>query len=176
MRARRRRVPGTGRTAVNGKTRIIIINNNIQGEKMGLFSGVASLLHLNLDSDRKARIREEIDLPKAVQAHINWKLRLQNYLDRKSGEHLDPMLICRDDQCELGEWIHGAAMDHFHGLEPLHQLRADHAQFHYVAASVVQNVQAQDYIAARKILDDEYPRISHKVVLGITELHKAVSG
>ena len=143
---------------------------------MGLFSGVASLLHLNIDSEKKARIREEIDLPQAVQAHINWKLRLQNYLDGRSSEQLDAMAICRDDQCELGRWIHSAGMDHFHGLEPFHQLRADHAQFHYVAANVVQNVQAQDYIAARRILDEEYSRISHKVVLGITELHKAVSG
>lgn len=142
---------------------------------MGLFSGVASLLHLNIDSEKKARIREEIDLPQAVQAHINWKLRLQNYLEGRSGEQLDAAVICRDNQCELGKWIHGAAMDHFHGLEPFHQLIADHAQFHYVAANVVQNVQSKDFITARRILDEEYPHISRKVVLSLTELHKAVS-
>jgi hypothetical protein len=142
---------------------------------MGLFSGVASLLHLNIDSDRKAKIREEIDLSQAVQAHINWKLRLQNYLEGKSDEKLDPMVICRDDQCELGQWIHGAGMGHFHELEPFHQLRADHAQFHYVAANVVQNVQANDRNAAKAIMDNEYPRISHKVVLALTELNKAVT-
>lgn len=139
---------------------------------MGLFSSVASLLHLN--SDKKAQIREEIDLPQAVQAHINWKLRLQNYLEGRSEEKLDAMVICRDDQCELGQWIHGPGMGHFHDLEPFQQLRADHAQFHYVAANVVQNVQAKDFLGARKILDEEYPHISRKVVLGLTELHKAV--
>lgn len=142
---------------------------------MGLFSGVASLLNLKLDSNHKAQIREEIDLPQAVQAHINWKLRLQDYLEGRSKEQLDAMIICRDDQCELGKWIHTAGMNHFHELEPFHQLRADHAEFHYVAANVVQNVQSKDFIAARKILVDEYPHISRKVVLGLTELHKAVS-
>lgn len=142
---------------------------------MGLFSGVATLLHLNIDSTQKAKIREEINLADAVQAHINWKLRLQNYLDGKSQEQLDPMVICRDDQCELGQWIHGAGMNHFHELEPFHQLRADHAQFHYVAANVVQKVQANEHDAAHTILHEEYPRISHKVVVALTELNKAVN-
>ncbi len=142
---------------------------------MGLLSGVATLLHFNIDAAKKAQIREEIDLAQAVQAHINWKLRLQNYLDGKSGEALDPMVICRDDQCELGKWIHGAGASHFHGLEPFHQLRADHAEFHYVAANVVQKVQAQDSAAARTLLEHEYPRISHKVVFALTELHKTVN-
>ncbi len=110
-----------------------------------------------------------------MQAHINWKLRLQDYLDGKSAEPLDPMMICRDDQCELGRWIHGPGMAHFHGLGPFHQLRATHAQFHHVAADVVQKVQARDRGAAQEVLEGEYPRISHKVVLALTELHKSVS-
>jgi Chemoreceptor zinc-binding domain len=142
---------------------------------MGLLSGVASLLHLNIDSEKKAQIRSEIDLSEAVQAHIQWKLRLQNCLDGKTDEHLDPMVICRDDQCKLGQWIHGPGMNHFHDLEPFHQLRADHAQFHYVAANVVRNVQGNDPGAAKTIMEGEYPRISHKVVVALTELHKAVN-
>lgn len=142
---------------------------------MGLFSGVASLLHLNIDATQKAKIREEINLAEAVQAHINWKLRLQNYLDGKSQEQLDPMVICRDDQCALGQWIHSAGMNHFHDLEPFHQLRADHAQFHYVAANVVQKVEANEHAAAHAIMREEYPRISHKVVVALTELNKAVT-
>ncbi len=142
---------------------------------MGLFSGVATLLHLNIDSEKKAQIREEIDLSQAVQAHINWKLRLQNYLGGKSDERLDPMVVCRDDQCELGKWIHGPGMAHFHDLEPFHQLRADHAQFHFIAANVVQKVLASDHAAAQNILESDYPRISHKVVMALTELNKSVS-
>lgn len=142
---------------------------------MGLIDGVASLFNLKMDSAKKAEIRDEIDLSQAVQAHISWKLRLQNYLDGKSDEALDPMVIGCDDKCELGKWIHGPGANHFHALEHFHQLREDHARFHYVAANVVQNVQASDHAAAKAILEGEYPRISRKVVLALTELHKAVS-
>jgi len=140
---------------------------------MSLFSGVASLFRL--DSAKKQSIREEIDLAEAVEAHISWKLRLQRYLDGSSSETLDPMVICRDDQCKLGKWIHGPAIQHFHEHPAFHELRADHAQFHYVAANVVTHVQAKNRAAADDIFNNEYQHISHKVVLALTELNRAVT-
>jgi hypothetical protein len=141
---------------------------------MGLLTGMATLFHIHVDEERKARIRSEIDLMKAVEAHINWKLRLQNYMNGTSAENLDPMVICRDDQCELGKWIHGPATDHFHGVEAFHDLRADHAQFHYVAANVVKHVQAADRPTAEALICNEYTQVSHKVVMALTELSKLV--
>lgn len=142
---------------------------------MGLLSGVAYLFHLHIDSTKKEAIREEINLSEAVEAHIAWKLRLQAYLDGTSGEALDPMVICRDDQCKLGKWIHGPALQYFHDLEPFHQLRADHAQFHFVAANVVKEVQANNRTAADEVFHGEYQKVSHKVVMALTELNKAVN-
>lgn len=142
---------------------------------MGLFSGVASLLNLKLDSAKKAEISSEIDLSKAVDSHIQWKLRLQNYLDGNSDEQLDPMVICRDDQCVLGQWIHGQGMAHFHELQPFHQLRADHAEFHYIAGNVVKHAQSDERSQAEALMTEDYARISHKVVRSLTELHKAVT-
>jgi hypothetical protein len=142
---------------------------------MGFFSGMANLFHSQVDDSKKAAIRGEINLAEAVEAHVHWKIRLQNYLNGKSDEKLDPMIICRDDQCVLGKWIHGPAMHHFHEFEPFHQLRSDHAQFHYVAANVVKHVQENNRTAAEAILHDEYSHISHKVVMSLTELNKLVS-
>jgi len=139
---------------------------------MGLLSGIAALL--SMDAAKKEAIRGEIDLSKAVEAHIHWKLRLQKYLDGNSSETLDPMVICRDDQCELGKWIHGPAMKHFYEMDEFHELRADHAQFHYVAANVVKGVQEDDRPAAEALLKGEYAHISHKVVIALTELNRAV--
>jgi hypothetical protein len=142
---------------------------------MGMLSGVAALLHIHIDSAKKELIRGEINLAEAVAAHISWKVRLQNYLNGKSDEKLDPMVVCRDDQCSLGKWIHGSAMNHFHAFEPFHQLRADHAQFHYVAANVVKNVQAGDKAAAEEMFNREYQQVSHKVVMALTELNNFVN-
>lgn len=142
---------------------------------MSMFSGIASLFHSRIDAEKKAAIRSQIDLPQAIQAHVNWKVRLQNYVDGKSDEKLDPMVVCRDDQCALGKWIHGPAMDHFHEFEAFHQLRADHAQFHFVAGNVVKKVQENDRAGAEAIMTDEYRPISHKVVKELTDLDKLIS-
>lgn len=142
---------------------------------MGLLSGMANLFHIHIDAEKKELIRDEINLMEAVEAHISWKLRLQRYLDGKSDETLDPMVICRDDQCNLGKWIHGPALKHFHDVEPFHLLRADHAQFHYVAANIVKSVQANDRSSAEAIFHGEYQQISHKVVIELTELNGLVN-
>lgn len=142
---------------------------------MGLFSGMASLFHSHIDEGKRDKIRDEINLAEAVEAHITWKLRLQRYLDGKSEEELDPMVICRDDQCKLGQWIHGPALAHFHEFEPFHKLRADHAQFHYVAANVVKHVQGNERAAAEALFKGEYQHISHSVVMALTELNQLVN-
>jgi hypothetical protein len=49
----------------------------------------------------------EIDLDTAIASHENWKLRLQNVLDGKSSEILQPEIICQDKHCDLGQWLHG---------------------------------------------------------------------
>lgn len=139
---------------------------------MGLF---ASLFHKRVDTATKDAILGEIDLAAAVEAHLHWKLRLQRYMDGKSDEILDPMVVCRDDQCALGKWIHGPALKHFHDFEPFHELRADHAQFHFVAANIVKSVQANDRAAAEQIFNGEYQKISHKVMVTLTELNNLLN-
>ncbi len=141
---------------------------------MGLLTSMASLF-LHIDSTKKELIREEVSLTEAINAHVSWKFRLQNYLDGKSVENLDPMIICRDDQCKLGIWIHGPALNHFHDFEPFHQLRTDHSQFHVVAADIVKHVHANDRESAEKILRGEYQYISHKIVMALTELNSLVT-
>jgi len=138
---------------------------------MGLF---ATLFHTRVDTATKAAIRGEIDLAQAVEAHLRWKLRLQNYIEGKSDEKLDPMVICRDDQCTLGKWIHGPATDYFHDAEPFHELRADHAQFHFVAGNIVKSIQENDRAAAEKLFHGEYAQVSHKVMVALTELNDLV--
>ena len=124
------------------------------------------------DDSKKALVRSEINIADAIIAHMQWKSRLQRYLDGVSTEELDPMAICRDDQCALGMWIHGPAANHFHGDAEFNTLRADHAQFHYVASNVVHKVQQRDHATALKIFNGEYAQTSRKVIYALTELNK----
>lgn len=144
---------------------------------MSLMNGVAGFFGLsNVGVKVKEQIREEINLMDAVQAHVKWKVRLQDYLNGTSTEKLDPMIICRDDQCVLGKWIHGPALKHFHEDATFHQLRADHAQFHFIAGNVVKHVQDNERAAAEALMDGDYKQASHKVVHALTELNRHLNG
>lgn len=124
----------------------------------------------------QAAIRAEINISDAISAHMKWKGRLQSYLDGTSTEVLDPMVICRDDQCVLGKWIHGPALHYFHDDEGFHKLRSDHATFHFVAGNVIKKVQDNDREGADVLMKNDYAHASREVIHDLTELNKHLSG
>lgn len=120
-------------------------------------------------------IRSEINIPECIDAHMKWKGRLQKYLDGTSEEQLDPMVVCRDDQCVLGKWIHGPALNYFHNDEGFHKLRADHANFHFVAGTVVKKIQENDFAGSDALMRSDYARASRDVIQDLTELNKQLN-
>jgi hypothetical protein len=138
-----------------------------------MFSAISGWF--GLTEAKKESIKNEINIMDAINAHVKWKVRLQDYLNGTSTETLDPMVICRDDQCVLGKWIHGPAMKHFHEHEAFHTLRADHAQFHFIAGNVVKKVQENDRGGANALMSNDYAHASRKVVQALNELNKQVT-
>lgn len=134
---------------------------------MGFFSKL-----LGLNENLRIDINDEINIMEAINAHIKWKIRLDKYMNGTSEEKLDPAVICRDDQCVLGKWIHGPALKHFSDDDGFKTLRDDHAQFHVIAGKVVSNVHANNKAAAEVIMKSEYTKASRKVVHDLTELSK----
>jgi hypothetical protein len=122
----------------------------------------------------KNKIKSEINIMDAVAAHIKWKVRLEDYINGSSTETLDPMVICRDDQCALGKWIHGTAANYFNHSDDFQRLRADHAQFHFIAGNVVSKVQTHDQTGAEALMQGEYAHVSRKVVQALVDLNKQV--
>lgn len=139
---------------------------------MGFFSKLFGQDDESKAAAIKTAIRSEINISDAVTAHMKWKGRLQSYLDGTSEEKLDPMVVCRDDQCTLGKWIHGSAINHFGGDESFQKLRSDHANFHFVAGTVVKKVQENDKTGADKLMKHEYATASREVIFDLTELNK----
>jgi len=133
--------------------------------------GILSNLFGVSDSEN-ADINDEINIAEAITAHVTWKVRLQKYIDGKSDEKLDPMIICRDDQCTLGQWMHGPATQRFHADEAFRTLRSDHAHFHYVAANVVRYMDERDQAGAQALLKGEYSKVSHNVIMMLLKLHQ----
>lgn len=115
------------------------------------------------DDELKQRLNAEVDLFKAIQAHAMWGVHLKDYIDGKWAGKLDPLEICRDDQCELGKWIHGTGLKRFFANLDFHKLRADHARFHGMLAKVVQHMQAEERDVAKAMLDHDIKKMSHEL-------------
>jgi hypothetical protein len=135
--------------------------------EMGFFSKM-----FGWDDAKKAAINEEINIMDAINAHVRWKIRLDKCLHGTSEEKLDHTIVCRDDQCVLGKWIHGPAEKFFHDDDSLKVLRDDHAKFHQLAGRIVELVQTNDKDTAEKLLNGEYTEASRIVIRDLTELSK----
>ena len=79
----------------------------------------------------------EFDIGAAIEWHQDWKLRLRAVIEGRSQERLDPRVIGRDDQCELGKWIHTAGARQFGSRRKFADLRARHAYFHVCAGRIL---------------------------------------
>lgn len=106
----------------------------------------------------------------AMVAHMRWKFRLTDYVAGKSAERLDPKVVCRDDHCELGKWIHGEAANR---ADPdLEELRREHAAFHTHASGVIEAFIATKRLEAETILAGPYTVASTKVIMLIKRIRE----
>jgi hypothetical protein len=117
-----------------------------------------------------------MDLDQALAMHTGWRSRLRAFL-RGGSERLDPALVRRDDRCDLGQWLHGAGRREA-DESAWQSLVAEHAQFHAVAAEIVELAVAgqQDLAAAR--LDEEegaFARATLGVVKAIATIKAKMS-
>lgn len=132
--------------------------------------GLLSFLFKKNEISAKDEVIRNIDIMAAINAHLKWKMRLDHYVNGTSEEQLNPQVICQDNQCVLGKWIHGPAHDFFKEDEGFIVLREDHARFHLIAAQVVKLVQSNDIDGADNLLRGNYMKASRKVVKDLTEI------
>ncbi len=129
---------------------------------------------MGLDAKAAEAVLNEIDIDTAIAAHENWKLRLQNYLSGNSEEVLRPEVICLDDQCDLGKWLHGPGQQRLGKYPSFSVLIARHKYFHIQASSVVAMAQANDKDKATQTLEGSYRYASSQVVLMLKDLKRGL--
>ncbi len=127
-----------------------------------------------LDPATAAAVLAEIDIDTAIAAHENWKLRLQNYLNDTSKEDLQPDVVCRDDRCDLGQWLHGPGGQRLGHYPAFSLLVARHKFFHVQASTVVALAQAGEKDKAEKAMSTTYRHASTQVVLLLKELKRGL--
>jgi hypothetical protein len=129
---------------------------------------------LGLDAQSAAAVLAEIDIDTAIAAHENWKLRLQNVLDGKSSEELRPELVCLDDRCDLGKWLHGPGGQRLGKYPAFTVLVARHKYFHVQASNVLALAQSGEAEKAAQTLGSSYRHASNQVVLMLKELKRGL--
>lgn len=114
-----------------------------------------------------------MNFTQAIDAHGKWKIRLRMFV-HGSGEKLDANQVGHDDQCELGQWIHGEGAK-FAKSPQFQQLVAEHAAFHRCAAKVVRSALAGQKAEALALLADggEFSRCSQQTVMAIQTLARS---
>lgn len=114
-----------------------------------------------------------MNLTNALNAHTQWKVRLQAAVDQK--QPLDAATIGRDNVCELGKWLYGEGKTLFAGTDIYTQVVHRHAMFHAAARAVAEKINAREYEVARKMLRGAaFSDASTQVGVAIIQLHKSV--
>lgn len=141
---------------------------------MSFISALRSIV--GMDFLAREEVRREINFYEAVEAHLSWKMRLNDYLKGHSTEELQPQHICQDNRCVLGKWIHGPGKARFGEIPLFQQLTEEHAKFHYHASKVVEAHQAGNSALAEQLLQEDFAHQSKKTVHCLTKLHAQVEG
>lgn len=114
-----------------------------------------------------------VTLDSALQAHQQWKARLQDAV--LSGEALDVDLIRRDDCCDLGKWLYTEGRAVYGHTPEFVKLMGMHDDFHLVTSVVARIINGKDYEQAQAMLggSSQFASASTAVALAIHQLRFA---
>ncbi len=108
----------------------------------------------------------------AIEAHQKWKHRLNDYVEDKSKEKLNPADVGCDDKCVLGLWIYSSGQEAF-GKEALYdEMKQTHAKFHNLAGEIVRMKNSGDSKGAHEMLHSGmYAQFSSRLQNMIAKLY-----
>jgi hypothetical protein len=112
----------------------------------------------------------------AIDAHMKWKTRLEDYIHGSSKEDLRVEVISRDDECALGKWVHGPGGQQFADIDTFGEMKEQHAQFHACAGRVLgvaQSGRKED--ALRMLQHGDYVRASERVKMLLARLYVKIA-
>ena len=116
----------------------------------------------------------DFNFDQAIEAHRQWKVRLRKAI----AEHaqLDADTICRDDQCPLGKWLHGAGGQRWGSKPGFVNLLDKHAQFHQVAGNVARQINAGSMAEAERLIGSgsQFAQVSTEVCTLLTRAKRGL--
>lgn len=127
-----------------------------------------------LDAATAKAVLAELDIDTAIAAHEHWSARLNAVIKGTSTEQLQPDVVCLDDRCDLGKWLHGPGRARLGSYPTFSVLVARHKHFHMEASAVLSLAQSGDQPRAEQKLQSGYRHASNQVVLLLKELKRGL--
>ena len=146
----------------------------LRSEGADMFGKITAAFGLSKSQPQPEEITQVINMYDAMLAHSAWKRRLNDYLEGRSKEDLQPRNIGVDHNCLLGKWIHSDGKVKFGDQPAFVKLVEEHAKFHQHAATVVEAYHAGDTNLAQEILKGSFEDQSRKTVVCLTRLNALV--
>lgn len=112
----------------------------------------------------------DMDFQVAIADHENWKNRLQAYLDGTSNEVFDANVVCFDDRCDLGKWIHASGKTKLGQYPGFTALMSHHKMFHFAASNIVALQNRGKTPEANAILKGQFTQFSKSMVADLNAL------
>jgi methyl-accepting chemotaxis protein len=127
-----------------------------------------------LAEDAAAASVADFDFDKAIEAHRQWKVRLRKAIS--GHEKLDTDVICRDDQCPLGKWIHGPGATQWGHRPAFVDLLGKHAEFHQTAGAVASKINAGQFSEAERLIGSgsQFAQVSTEVTTILTKAKRGL--
>lgn len=85
-----------------------------------------------------------------IDAHRQWKVKLRDAIEAR--DKVDVDTLKRDDCCALGKWIYADGQKRYGSSASFVELVSNHANFHRVAGSVAETINAQHFREAEDAL------------------------
>lgn len=115
-----------------------------------------------------------LNMKAALDAHANWKKRLEQTLAGSSGETLEVAKVASDNQCTLGQWLHGEGKQRFAKFSEYHSLIRSHAEFHLTAGEILCDAHDGNKESAQDKLRHAFRQKSDRVQLDLVRLYVKV--
>ena len=129
-------------------------------------------------SDRltgNAAIEFGIDFVSVAESHVLMFSRLKDYI---YGETQDVSVfesIVRSESCHLGKWLEGEGRLNFGSLSSFGRLCSAHSEFHTCAAEVLDKMEGGSWLAAERVLKQDFSRSLRRILIALTELNEAAT-
>lgn len=135
--------------------------------------------HLAGNQEQELKISDEdnllsgLNLKQVIDAHANWKDRLQSTLLGTSTEQLEVAVVAQDSLCALGAWLYGVGKQQFAHLPEYDNLLKTHADFHLCAGQILLEFHRGASDQAAVLLKGEFRNLSDLIQLELVRLFVA---